>query len=729
MAAVTLWLLTGAAAEAGTRVEWATWSSHGPPVWEGWAIAADPTVIRDGDDYRMVYTAWLPERDRALLGGAVSGDGLLWNHATPVDAENPVSVALDGVEGAWDAQLETAFALERDGEILLYYSGYADPEPDPFVPAADLGLARSTDGIHFTRLGPDPILVRTPGWYDNDAIYSPAVVWWGDRAWMVFAGHCWAECTEVEPGLRILGATSDDGIAWSKHPDPVAEGPAMGLGWATAGVAEPALVHAPDDLFYLFFSAFSGEDGEEVVIGVARAPHPFGPWDVNPTPVVATSDPTGWEGTEVIAPDVLIEDDRVRLWYHGLQSSPEDFRVGCAEAPWPLMEIRSDWRRSLANPLLVPMGDLGDGRTDLAVADPTVIFDERDGLFKAWFSTTVEDPEGDGVMGIRYAESPDGEAWTVQEELAITAAVDDPLAWDHTHTETPFVIKIPTNPPERRYLLYYAGGNLDQEQVGYAPLYQVGLAFSADGKSFTRISAGESPYGEAGLVVHGRDVFPGLDDLGRGLVADPTLLLDSDGTLRLWMSSYAEDTDGQILAFGISHASSSDGIHWTPSAANPLPTLRRPGEIASGQQPSVLWNPRLSRYEMWFTSDREQDTARVPATFFQAFGFWHATSPDGIEWTPEYGDEPDFRWDPVFPSERWGLLTGVDVLLHEGEFRLYYSGWSSVETPPLFWLPTQVGLVNGVTAFGLATRPAAPTRRPSGRRIPGGSDVQGRDSH
>ncbi|MFV2073136.1 MAG: hypothetical protein ACC742_10860 [Thermoanaerobaculales bacterium] len=41
-----------------------------------------------------------------------------------------------------------------------------------------------------------------------------------------------------------------------------------------------------------------------------------------------------------------------------------------------------------------------------------------------------------------YAESPDSEAWTVQEEPTIMATVDDPLAWGHTHAEAAFVIKV-----------------------------------------------------------------------------------------------------------------------------------------------------------------------------------------------------------------------------------------------------------------------------------------------
>jgi len=719
--------LTLPAAHAGSRVEWARWTKHGPPVWEGWAIAADPSILEDDGVFRMFYTGWLPGPDRTVLAEAVSPNGLDWSPALPVDGTNPVPVVLDGRPGEWDAQVETSFAIRRDGRYLLYYCGY--PRSAEPVGPGELGAASSKDGLHFTRVSNEPLLRRSAGWYDNDAIFSPSLVWWKahslepEKAWLVYAGHCWTNCSQVSPGLRILGAASTDGVTWLKEDRPVAEAPLAGLGWTAGGVAEPDLVRGPDGLFYLFFSAFSGEDGDTVQIGVARSPHPLGPWEADPQPIVATSDPGGWEGTEVIAPSVLVDGGKVRLWYHGFQKEEQDFRIGYAETSWPLMRIGTDWERSPSNPLVNPFGAMVTGATDLAVADPTIIWDEDDGIFKGWWSTTVAGefgPDGPSINGIRYAESPDGLHWTVQQELAFSAAFGDPGAWDSDRSETPFVVKVPSNPPERRYLLYYSGGNLGACSVGEAPCYEIGLAFSADGKQFSRLPAGESPYGEAGLVLRGEEVLHTVEGMALGVVADPTLILEPDGTLRMWMSAYAEDADHSPLAFGISEASSPDGIHWTPAAVNPLPSLRRPGEVAAGQQPSVLYNPRTNLYEMWFTNDRERDQERTPATLFQAFGYWHATSPDGIQWTPEYGEEPDFRWDPVYPSERWGLLTGVHVLLHEGRYMMYYSGWSAVDVPPLFLVPTRRGLVDGVTALDLAIRPepGPAARKPQARAVP-----------
>ncbi len=713
-------LLLNFPAWAGESVQWAPWSKYESPVLEGWAIAADPAVIRDETGLRMAYTGFLPEPDRTVISLAVSEDGILWEGA---NGSTPEPVILEGTAGRWDEQVETAFLLRHEDQEYLYYSGYLEPAPDTPIPAGHIGLAVSADGLVFERLSTDPILSPTPGGYDNDALFSPSVVWWQDQAWMVYTGHCWTDCEDVDPGIRILGAVSDDGLTWTKHQEPVMEPASVNLEWTAGGIGEPEIIQGPDGLFYLFFSAFSQlDDIWTGSIGIARSPHPFGPWEVSPVPIVTSSDAEDWEGTETIAPSVLIEDGSVRLWYHGFNADQSDFAIGVAEASWPVTEIPTDWRRSDANPLAMPLSSMIGGGVDLAVADPTVIHDDEDGLFKAWWSTTViglYGPDGPSVNGIRYAESPDGLDWTIQQSLAFSSSVGSPEAWDQTHSETPFVIKIPSNPPERRFLLYYSGGNLDLCNVGDAPCYEVGLAFSPDGRHFTRLPAAESPYHQAGLVLRGEEVLSSVPDVALGIVADPTLVIDPDGTLRMWMSSFGENAAHEVVAFGISHMSSADGIHWTSGADNPLPSLRRPEGIASGQQPGVLLDSRTGRYEMWLTFDRTTDTARIPATLFHAFGFWHATSPDGLNWTPDYGEEPDFRWDPEFPAERWGLLTGVHIMEWENEYRMYFSSWSAVEIPPYFQVPTQAGLVDSATGLCLATRSAIPSpRRPVGRSEP-----------
>jgi hypothetical protein len=102
-------------------------------------------------------------------------------------------------------------------------------------------------------------------------------------------------------------------------------------------VGEPALLAAPNGKYYLFFTAFVDGDGTPPVIGLAESDTPFGPWEINPEPIlVGTED---WERAWVGAPDVLLEGDTVKMWYMGV-SQDGYYRIGYATTSWPLRNTR-----------------------------------------------------------------------------------------------------------------------------------------------------------------------------------------------------------------------------------------------------------------------------------------------------------------------------------------------------------------------------------------------------
>src|SRR5207248_676606 len=119
-----------------------------------------------------------------------------------------------------------------------------------------------------------------------------------------------------------------------------------------------------------------------------------------------------------------------------------------------------------------------------------------------------------------------------------------------------------------------------------------------------------------------------------GVVADPDVVL-VNGVYRLYFSSYAVNGTTPLF-FGVSTATSSDGIHWTGSPNNPLKGL-------DGQTPSALWNDAACRYELWWSADSDADHAAVTATFFATRGYWRATSSDG-EHFDAAGAARDFTW-------------------------------------------------------------------------------------
>ncbi|HEX3132781.1 MAG TPA: hypothetical protein VHX44_04270 [Planctomycetota bacterium] len=374
------------------------------------------------------------------------------------------------------------------------------------------------------------------------------------------------------------------------------------------------------------------------------------------------------------------------------------------------------WQRAAQNPLLIPPKSLAPATTfEVSIADPSVLYDSSDGLWKAWYSATIFDTaiaSDPGRIVVKYAESTDGVHWTVQATPVISARVA-PGDWDYTHVETPSVIRNPdpAAPANKRFMLFYAGGNTVTDGTGGRPLrsgypyYAIGLAWSADGRAFTRDVPGVD--NKPGLLLKASAMLANVTGYFDGLIADPEATV-VDGTIRLWCSSYAEDSARSPLAFGISHARSTDGHAWTFPAANPLASLYKSGELAGGEQPAVLYDAGLHRFEMWFKNDTAAERLLIPTDWFTAYGFWRATSSDGVTWTPDYSIR-DFAWNGSRDYETYGLLTGCSVVRHDGVDHLFYCAWGThgIPDPTLYQVPLRSGsTVPAVITFAKATREA-----------------------
>ena len=373
------------------------------------------------------------------------------------------------------------------------------------------------------------------------------------------------------------------------------------------------------------------------------------------------------------------------------------------------------WSRCAKNPLATAGHVHPDSRVELSIGDPDVSFDEDDQLWKAWWSTGLAEafvaPEESIEMGIKYAESEDGVVWSIQEEPVLLAngASDE---WDQLKLETPAVVKVAANPPDRRYVLAYAGAQ------GKKPIaigggntvdvvwYQIGIAFSPDGKHFTRVPAAESAYAgvdtgypsSEGLGLLGKDMLADTPGMADGLLADPELR-EEDGVLHLFTSSMAVNAQGVPLNFGVSHATSTDGLHWTPQPSNP--------QISGGAQPSLVRDPAKSEYELFYVQDSDADKAMEPSLFNPFLGVWRRTSTDLLAWSAP-GATRDFTWDKDQKTEVYGLIAAGDMAFRDGVYRYYYPGWSAEGVPSGFLCPLHDGTYEpAVIVLNMALRSSA----------------------
>jgi hypothetical protein len=359
------------------------------------------------------------------------------------------------------------------------------------------------------------------------------------------------------------------------------------------------------------------------------------------------------------------------------------------------------------NPRMLAGQAFTDGKIDISISDPDVRWNDGSQVWELYYATSHAASFGDPdkTQMIRHATSPDRMTWSVDDAPALAAAADV-NAWDHVNTEAPTVVFNPDAPAERRYLLLYSGAKATFPHPGYAfPDSAIGAAFSADGITFTRVPASESPHGQDGLVLTGLDVYP----IAVGaIVADPEVAV-VNGVYHLFFSSFAckGTSCATVEAYGIAHATSADGIHWQVAEAPVRSLLRASADLETGGgQPSVIYDATRCRWEMWLTSDLPAEHDNQPINFNNMAGVWHADSSDGVAWHINYAFARELSWGATESGEHLGMLTGADVA-DKGYGRLMlYVGFDDQNVPSGFVLPdrTGTGVRAGVMTLDVATR-------------------------
>ncbi|MDR1920110.1 MAG: T9SS type A sorting domain-containing protein [Tannerellaceae bacterium] len=275
-----------------------------------------PSVIREEGGFKMYYASTGTDgKGRILM--ATSSDGVHWNkRAEPVLDVNPLA-------GAWDGFfLDCPEVLKDDTGYKMYY--FAQPGEDPLQSA--IGLATSTDGVHWERHPANPVL--TPGDHPADMDYnyieSPTVAYLDGRYYMLY--------TAVDSFylIRTGLALSEDGVHWQKDAgnpifDVYQTPEASNLyQWDGGGAGMPSLI-ARDGKLEVWYNGISVynryyPDENALHIGYAYSLDEGRSWvKYADNPVLSTTSPpfTQWERRGPIASDVLYDetDQTYKMWY------------------------------------------------------------------------------------------------------------------------------------------------------------------------------------------------------------------------------------------------------------------------------------------------------------------------------------------------------------------------------------------------------------------------------
>ncbi len=189
---------------------------NGPPGTFDHGFTRVPCVIKDGDKFRMYYTAG-DGRNGWFVGYAESRDGLNWTKPTLGIYEYAGSKDNNLVLGDDPARGESRVChpwVLRDGDIYrIYYSVSVDPG------TYCVATATSQDGIHWVK---DPQVVILPrgakGSFDYWYAAIPKVVRDAAGYKMWYTGYNGGPTHVEAPRSYALGyATSSDGVHWKKY--------------------------------------------------------------------------------------------------------------------------------------------------------------------------------------------------------------------------------------------------------------------------------------------------------------------------------------------------------------------------------------------------------------------------------------------------------------------------------------------------------------------------------
>lgn len=119
-----------------------------------------------------------------------------------------------GVAGEWDYYLWGGFAfsvIKRNGVYYLYYQGASDyrTDYDESVLWRAIGVATSTDGIHFSKYEDSPILTWFPNQYGEEGAVSSGVTLGDEGETMLYYGANTQESpVTVNASVRVASSTN-----------------------------------------------------------------------------------------------------------------------------------------------------------------------------------------------------------------------------------------------------------------------------------------------------------------------------------------------------------------------------------------------------------------------------------------------------------------------------------------------------------------------------------------
>jgi predicted GH43/DUF377 family glycosyl hydrolase len=284
------------------------------PTWASDNLKSDPTVLRDGDVFKLWYGGNQLGRGQEVYY-ATSSDGMNWSHH-----DGPVLRI--GNRGEWDyGDIETPSVVKVGDTYHLYYCGRRAQESGgewAKESAYQIGHATSKDGIQWVKDPANPVIRlgdRASNEWNWASAAEPTVVYDASRGlfemWYVGVNvlqgkvHAHLGYTTSRDGSRFRSRAGNPVIASKPGSDSVEYN----------GYFTPEVVRE-GGRYWLFYVSDTWNSQPAGPIRVASSSDGKN-WTLREQTLVSKQ-PQGWTQHGVFGPTVVVERDALHLWYTGV---------------------------------------------------------------------------------------------------------------------------------------------------------------------------------------------------------------------------------------------------------------------------------------------------------------------------------------------------------------------------------------------------------------------------
>ena len=254
----------------------------------------DPYVFQEDGVFHMVVSS---RKTKSLLL-VDSQDGACWEK---------IRVLLNGRIGTWDENVNRGCLIICNGVHYLWYTGQTNG-------VACIGLATSTDGENFSRVGNAPVL-KADLPIEGVSVMNPCVLW--DEYESVF--KMWYSAGETYEPDVICYAESSDGISWKKWGSPVLR-KNKEHEWEKYKVGGCCVLKNTDGTYEIYYIGYQNLD----VARICKAHSVDGKnWLRDDNNLLLAPSANSWDSDAVYKPSVIKMKGKFYLWYNGRHAHEE----------------------------------------------------------------------------------------------------------------------------------------------------------------------------------------------------------------------------------------------------------------------------------------------------------------------------------------------------------------------------------------------------------------------